>query len=55
MVHKYLVGQYCKNEVFGLNKIADDFDYSIHHHLMEINLAYKNEVGFWYGIYSYYF
>ena len=35
MVRKYLVGQNCKNEVFGLNNIVDDFDYSILHHLMD--------------------
>ena len=30
----YLVGQYCKNGVFGLNEIVDDCDYSILHYLM---------------------
>ena len=35
MVRKYLVDQYCKNEVFGLNKVVDGFDYNIPHHLME--------------------
>ena len=29
MVRNYLVDQYCKSEVFGLNKIVDDFDYNI--------------------------
>ena len=55
MLRKYLFGQNCKNKVFGLNKIVDDFDYSILHLLMESNLLYKNEVDFWYGIYSFYF
>ena len=55
MVRKSLVGQYCKNEIFGLNKDVDDCDYSILHHLMENNLLYNNEVHFWYGIYFYYF
>ena len=55
MVRKYLVGQYCKNEVFVLNKVADDFEYRILHYLMENNLAYNKEVDSWYGIYLYYF
>ena len=55
MFQKYLVGLYCKNEVFGWNKIFDDFDYSILHRLMENNLLYNNEVDFWYGIYLFYF
>ena len=55
MVRKYLVGQYCKNEVFGLSKVVDDFDYSILHHLMENNFVHKNEVGFWYSICLNYF
>ena len=55
MVQKSLVGQYCKNEVFDLNKIVDDFDYSILHHLMENNFLYNKELIFWYGIYLYYF
>ena len=55
MVRKCLVGQYCKNEVFGLDKIVNGFDYSILHHLMEINLLYNNEVVFWYNIYLYIF
>ena len=37
-----------------MSKIADDFDYSILHHLMEINLVHNNEVDFWYGICLYY-
>ena len=48
---KCLVGQYCKIEVFGLNKIVDDFDDSILLHLMENYLLYKNEVDLWYGIF----
>ena len=55
MVRIYLVGQYCKNEVFGLSKIADDFDYSILHHLMENNFVHNNEVDFWYGNYLFFF
>ena len=55
MVRKCLLGQYCKNKVFGLNKNVDDFDYSFLHHLMENNLLYNNEVDFWYGIFLYYF
>ena len=55
MVQKYLVGQYCKNEDFGLNKFVDVFYYSILHHLMENSLVYNNEVDFWYGKYLYYF
>ena len=55
MVRKYMVGQYCKRQVFGLSKIADDFDYSISHPLMENNFMDNNEVDFWYGIYLYYF
>ena len=55
MVRKYLVGQYCKNEDFGLNKFVDDFDYSILNHLMENSLVYNNEVDFWYGKYLHYF
>ena len=55
MVRKSQVGQYCKNEIFGLNKVVDDCDYSILHHLMESNLLYIKEVDFWYGIYLYYF
>ena len=48
MVRRYLVGQNCKNKVFGLDKIVDDFDYSILHHLMENNFLYDSEVSFWY-------
>ena len=55
MVRKNLVGHYCKNEIFGLSKIADDFDYNIFHHLMENNFVHNNEVAFWYGIYLFYF
>ena len=55
MVRKHLLGQYCKKELFGLNKIADDFYYSIFTHLMEINFVHNNEVDFWHGIYLYYF
>ena len=55
MVQKYMLSQYCKNEVFGLSKIADDFDYSLFHYLMENNFVDDNEVDFWYGIYLYYF
>ena len=47
MVRKYLVGQYCKNEVFGLKKMVDDFDYCILHHLIENNFVHNNEVDFW--------
>ena len=46
MVQKYPVNQYCRNNVFGLRKIVDDFDYSIHHHLMKINFVRNDEVGF---------
>ena len=53
MVRKYLVGQFSKNEFFGLNKTADDFGYSILHHLMENKFVHKNRVDFWYGIYLY--
>ena len=51
MVQKFLVDQYCKNEVFGLRKIVDDFGYSNLHHLMEINFVRNDEVDVWYGIY----
>ena len=54
-VRRYLVGQYCKNEVFGLDKIVDDFDCSILHHLMENNLLYNNQVEFCYDNYLYCF
>ena len=37
MVRKFLVDQYRKNEVFGLNKIVDDFDHNNPHYLMENN------------------
>ena len=50
-----MVGQNCETEVFGLSKNADDLDHSILHNLMEYNFVDKNEVGFWYGIYLYYF
>ena len=55
MVQKYLVCQNCKDEVFGLGKIADDFDYSILHYLMEKKNVRNNDVDFWYGIGLYYF
>ena len=55
MVQKYLVGQYCKNEVFGSSKIVHDFGYNILHHLMEKTFEHNNEVDFWYCIYLYYF
>ena len=51
MVRKNLVDQYCKDKVFGLRKIVDDFDYSIHHHLMENSFVRNDEVDFQYGIY----
>ena len=35
-----------KKEVFGLRKIVDDFDYSIHHHLMENNFVCNDAVDF---------
>ena len=46
MVRKYLVDQYCKNEVFGLRKIVDGFDYSNHNHLMENNFVRNDEIDF---------
>ena len=55
MARKYLVDQYCENEVFGLRKIVDDSDYSIHHRLMENNFVRNDEVDFQYGIYLHYF
>ena len=55
MVRKYLVVQYCKNEVFRLSKIVDDFGYSILHHLIENNFVHNNEVDFWYDVHLYYF
>ena len=55
MVRKYLVGQYCRNEVFSLNKIVDNFDNSIFHHMMKTILLYNIEVDLWYGIYLFYF
>ena len=51
MVQKYLVAQYCKNEVFIWSKIVGYFGYSILHHLMENNFVHNNEVDFWYYIY----
>ena len=50
MVRKYLVDQYCKNEVFGLRKIVGDSDYSIHHRLLENNFVCNDEVDFYYDI-----
>ena len=44
MVRKYLVDQYYRNEVFGLRKFLDDFDYSIHHHLMDNNFVRNDEI-----------
>ena len=35
MIRKYLFDQYCKNEVFDLNRIVDEFYYNIPYHLME--------------------
>ena len=37
---------YCKNEVLGLNKIVDDFDYSILHHLIDNNQLYNKMIEF---------
>ena len=46
MIRKYLVDQYCKNEVFGFRKNVNDSDYSIHHRLMENNFVRIDEVDF---------
>ena len=35
MAQNYLVDLCCKNEVSGFDKVVDDFDYNIPHHLME--------------------
>ena len=37
MVKKYLGDLCCKNEVFGLDKIVENFDDKFLHHLMENN------------------
>ena len=55
MVQKYLVAQYCKNEVFGLSEIVDDFGYKILHPVIENSLVHNNEVHFWFCFYLYYF
>ena len=46
MVRIYLVGQYCKKEVNGLNKIVDYFVYSFLHPLLENILLFNKEVDF---------
>ena len=54
MVQKYLVGQYCKNEVFVSSKIVDDFGYNFLHHLMEKTFVHNIEVDFWYCFYYFF-
>ena len=40
LVRNYLVDQCCKSEVFGLNRIVDDFGYIVPHHLIENTYLY---------------